>query len=296
VTGFLVVNADDVGVSIGATLGAKRAHLEGVLTSASMCVTTPAYAHALESLRECPRLGIGLHLSLTLGSPAADVSRVPLLVDGAGRFRWSFGSLLAAMASPGRRDLLAQIAIEIEAQFQQLTVAGIHADHVNGERHVHLIPGVLEAVVEAARRHNVRFVRAGSEGGRAYGNLANAFAAVANGGIVKSAILSSLAARARTLLHGDLATPDRVVSYMFTGRADLMLPGLLAHDDGGVTEVMLHPGVPARNGTLGAEYRGIANYLMSPDRERELDACIAARAQPTTWTLATFAQLAASRP
>ena len=59
-TGALVVNADDLGVSRGATLGILRAHREGIVTSASLAVTTPFYEHALEHCaRTSPELGIG---------------------------------------------------------------------------------------------------------------------------------------------------------------------------------------------------------------------------------------------
>src|ERR1044071_2534349 len=93
--GFLVVNADDLGVSKSATLGILRAHRDGIVTSASLCVTSPFYEHALQTcVHECPQLGIGLHVTLPLGSPAANPAHVPLLVDATGRFRWRFTTLL----------------------------------------------------------------------------------------------------------------------------------------------------------------------------------------------------------
>jgi len=290
--GFLVVNADDLGASKGATLGVKRAHLEGVLTSASLCVTTPAYRDALETcVRACPKLGIGLHASLTLGSPAADPDKVPLLIDDEGRFRLSFSSLFIEAAVQRSREFLEQVAIEIEAQFLRLERDSIRPDHVNGERHVHLIPGIFEIVVDAARRHGVRYVRAGRDGGVFALHAGNAFAMIANGGVPKSALLSTLAARARMKLGKVMRTPDRVVSYLFTGRADAVLSEVLSRHASGLCEVMLHPGVPSANGQLDATYRNVESYLMSPDRERELEACIRARKQATSWTLITYREL-----
>ena len=90
-TGALVVNADDLGVSRGATLAIVKAHREGIVTSASLAVTTPFYEHALEACaRTNPGLGLGLHFTLTSGSPVSPLRSVPLLVDGAGAFRWRF--------------------------------------------------------------------------------------------------------------------------------------------------------------------------------------------------------------
>jgi predicted glycoside hydrolase/deacetylase ChbG (UPF0249 family) len=168
---------------------------------------------------------------------------------------------------------------------------GIRPDHVDGERHVHLIPGIFEIVVDAARRHGVRYIRAGRDGGTFALHAGNAFAMIANGGVPKSALLSTLAARGRMKLGKRLKTPDRVVSYLFTGRVDAVLSEVLSRHASGVCEVMLHPGVPSANGQLDAAYRNVESYLMSPDRERELEACIRARKQATSWTLTTYREL-----
>ena len=102
---FLVVNADDLGVSRGANLGTVRAHREGIVTSASLAVTTPFYEHAVETcVRACPDLGIGLHFTLTSGRPVSPPERVPLLIDRAGFFCWRFLPLLARLGPGSPRD------------------------------------------------------------------------------------------------------------------------------------------------------------------------------------------------
>src|SRR5262245_526252 len=155
-SGWLVVNADDLGVSKGATLGIVRAHREGIVTSASLAPTTPFYAHTLETcVRLCPELGIGLHFTLTSGRPVSPSASVPLLVDSRGVFRWRFMPLLRAAGLARGKDLLEQIDLELEAQIQRLKADGIRPDHIDGERHVQLIPGIFETVVAAARRHAI---------------------------------------------------------------------------------------------------------------------------------------------
>src|SRR6266849_5204146 len=112
----LVVNADDLGVSRGATLGIIKAHREGIVTSASLAVTTPFYKDAVDScVRENRELGIGLHFTLTSGKPVSDAERVPLLTGKNGFFRWRFMSLWRAVAVQKRKDLLDQIGIELQA-------------------------------------------------------------------------------------------------------------------------------------------------------------------------------------
>src|SRR4029450_13854746 len=128
--GAFVVNADDLGVSRGATLGILRAHQEGIVTSASLAPTTPSYTHALETcVHACPKLGIGLHFTLTSGRPVSPPAAVPELVNPQGVLRWRFMSLLRDAGLARRKGLLEQIDVELEAQIQRLRSDGIQPDH-----------------------------------------------------------------------------------------------------------------------------------------------------------------------
>src|SRR5215212_790016 len=60
----LVVNADDFGLSAGVNAGILRAHVEGIVTSASLMVRGEAAAAAAAEAADQPRLGVGLHLDL----------------------------------------------------------------------------------------------------------------------------------------------------------------------------------------------------------------------------------------
>lgn len=61
---FLVVNADDFGLSPGVTSGILEAHANGILTSTSLMVRSPSAAGAVEMSRDYPTLGLGLHVEL----------------------------------------------------------------------------------------------------------------------------------------------------------------------------------------------------------------------------------------
>ncbi len=61
---FLIVNADDLGLSPGVNAGIAEAHTRGVVTSASLMVRQPAAAQAATLVREHPALAVGLHLDL----------------------------------------------------------------------------------------------------------------------------------------------------------------------------------------------------------------------------------------
>jgi len=292
-TGALVVNADDLGVSKGATLGIVKAHREGIVTSASLAVTTPFYAHALDAcVRACPDLGVGLHFTLTAGRPVSPPRQVPLLVDENGFLRWRFFSLLRAVSLQRRADVLEQVEIELEAQLERIIGDGARPDHIDSERHVHLIPGIFERVAAAARRHEIPFLRLGRDIGTGFVRFRHSPGLLLSGGLVKSWLLSGLSKRNRRRLGGGIRSGEHFASYLYSGRLDLLLRNLLKRPQAGVTEIMVHPGVPEESQGLALGNRGLERYVASADRRRELEACIEARGWTSGWRLTNFRRLA----
>ena len=114
----LVVNADDLGLSPGVNSGIARAHLEGVVTSASLMVRQPAAQDAADLMHDLPRLGVGLHVDLAEWVPTPS-GWTPLY------------------AFVDNEDELA-VANEVEQQvllFENLV--GRPPDHVDSHQHAH---------------------------------------------------------------------------------------------------------------------------------------------------------------
>jgi len=61
---FLIVNADDFGLSAGINRGIMRAHQCGILTSASLMTRGVAAAEAAALSRAHPHLSVGLHIDM----------------------------------------------------------------------------------------------------------------------------------------------------------------------------------------------------------------------------------------
>lgn len=59
---FLIVNADDLGLTKAVNEGIFAAHEEGIVTSVSLMVDRPATPAAAEALGDHPDLAVGLHL------------------------------------------------------------------------------------------------------------------------------------------------------------------------------------------------------------------------------------------
>jgi predicted glycoside hydrolase/deacetylase ChbG (UPF0249 family) len=63
-TRWLIVNADDFGLSAGINQGIRRAHEKGIVTSASLMVRGPAAIEAAQYARAHGELSVGLHVDL----------------------------------------------------------------------------------------------------------------------------------------------------------------------------------------------------------------------------------------
>lgn len=59
---YLIVNADDLGMTAAVNQGIFEAHEHGIVTSASLMVNRPAAPDAAKTLAEHPHLAVGLHL------------------------------------------------------------------------------------------------------------------------------------------------------------------------------------------------------------------------------------------
>jgi len=222
----LVVTADDFGADEAVNEAVEIAHHDGVLTAASLMVTGNAAADAVARARRLPRLGVGLHLVLVEGRPALPASQLPDLVDATGHFRtnMALAGLRFAVSPPARR----QLAAEIEAQFNAFAATGLKLDHVNAHKHFHVHPLIGGLVIDAARRHGARAIRAPIEPGSPTGSA-------------RLAVAFARRLRARAARAGMLA-PDRVFGLADSGRMDTAATlEALAGVSEGLNELYLHP-------------------------------------------------------
>lgn len=176
----VVFVADDLGVSPGIDDGIAAAAAAGNVHEASLCVTGASVAGGIRLANE-QGIGIGLHLSLTLGQALSGPIRG--LTDRAGRFRSLPRVLVACTARAVDRDAIER---EIDAQLRRLVELGVTPTHLNGHHHVHVLPVVRDVVFAAARRSGVRWTR-----------LPDEVAAARRSGSPVRWLLSQLARRAR---------------------------------------------------------------------------------------------------
>lgn len=147
----IVVCADDYGLAPGVSEAIAALVETGRLSATSCMSALPDWRRAAPPLRALMTRApadVGLHLTLTDQPP----------LSAAARRAWGerlppLGRLLAAALA--RRLPADAVADEIRAQFDAFEDAwGDAPDHVDGHQHVHVLPGVREALIaELLRRH-----------------------------------------------------------------------------------------------------------------------------------------------
>jgi predicted glycoside hydrolase/deacetylase ChbG (UPF0249 family) len=219
----LVVNADDLGLTVGVNDGIFDAHASGILTSASLMATAPATANAIRRARSHSTLGIGVHLTLVDGTPMLPPDRIPTLVQGDGRFHLSWRPFIVACLLG--RISMDDVERELRAQIEYVTAQGITPTHLDSHKHVHLFPPVFEVVVRLAHTFQIPVVRVPKE--RTLADLP----------------LFDMARRAYYLAESrGISTPwfvGRAMTGVMTADA---LAKALRRLPAGHTELMVHPG------------------------------------------------------
>jgi len=241
----LIVNADDLGWSEGVNRGIAEAHRHGIVTSTSVLANGAAFVLAVELARTTPGLGVGVHLNLSDGPPAAEPETVTSVLSDSGEFAGSPESLLLRIA---RRSVdLGEVEREWDAQISKVREAGISPTHLDGHKHVHMLPGLFEIALRLAKRHEIPAVRVAHEESSlrtalAAGRYQNAGIVIKQG--VQARGLKLLAPDAREMAErAGIATADYFCGIAQTGELTREgLERLLRALPEGTTELMVHPG------------------------------------------------------
>lgn len=237
----LVVTADDVGLHPGMTLGTLEAHDRGIVTAVSASPNGRAFDHAVERLKDRPKLDVGVHLTLVGERPLSPPEKIPTLLG-------KDGALLPGFPAFVRRALLGKIRWneverELRAQIERLLGSGLRVVHANGHQHLHVLPGVFEIVHKLADEYRIRWLRIPADPAATRGVSFRH---------LQLGILNALGRRARPRILPPFRTTDRAIGIVAAGH---LTPGKLTRilkDVSGMTELVCHPGIGWAD--LAAEY------------------------------------------
>ncbi|MCZ2288100.1 MAG: ChbG/HpnK family deacetylase [Anaerolineales bacterium] len=258
---FLIVNADDYGLHPSVSAGIRKAHLEGILTSTTTMMNMPDAELALRIAAEhCPNLGLGVHLTLTAGSPLLPPEQLPALMNLSDGIRFPRESVLreGAKSIPA-----AEVKAEWRAQIERfISLSGKQPDHLDSHHNSsYFTYPFFEAMLELAAEYDcaVRLCYSDAEQGD-YTALPSDFPA--------DATPHELTRRF------NVPAPDSFIGGFYGENVSLeyLISNLQSLSDG-VTELMTHPALD------GEALKGISSYNLR--RGDELGALIHPQAMET---------------
>jgi predicted glycoside hydrolase/deacetylase ChbG (UPF0249 family) len=162
----LIVNADDLGMTVGINRAIVEGCEEGIITSSTLMANSRAFDDAVVRVRELkarkPQFGVGAHIVLLDGEPILPAQQVSSLLEPSGsggiaQLRPKLNDF-ARCALTGRLNP-SELEAEADAQFRRIQAAGIDLSHFDCHKHAHMFPAVLRPLLRAAKARGIRAVR-----------------------------------------------------------------------------------------------------------------------------------------
>ena len=263
---WLVVTADELGLSTKRNQGIIDAHCKGIVTSASLLAYGPAFREAVQIHKKLPNLDIGLHLNLSDGEPL--VLGHKTLVGPDGNF---WGRQEARRLARESLFDLREIERETEAQIETLTAANIKISHLNSVDHLHIRGNLSQPISMIAKKHGIRCFRCPADKIRPRSLKLDPDRVTAVQEYHQSAI-NAIGVYAQQRMRSTENFGGAALTGFLT--PDLMVETLRSLPDG-LTELMVHPGMTAAE-----------SGFEGPDREEEVRALTDPRLKPLLKELA----------
>ena len=247
----LIVNADDLGMTIGINRAIVEGFEQGIITSATLMATSGAFDDAVARVHELQdpnrRLSVGCHIVLLDGKPSLPPERVSTLLEPTAN--GGTGQLRSSLVNFARSSLTGklnpeEIEAEAVAQFGRIQAAGLELSHFDCHKHAHMFPAVLRPLLRAAKARGIRAVR--NPFGRLFPSPLGRFLRNPKlwSRFAEMSVLRNFAARFRHEVQKQgLRTPDGSVGVLITGEVDQNYFTCIAENlSEGTWEFVCHPG------------------------------------------------------
>ena len=148
---FLIINADDLGISSEVNEGIFAAYERGAVTDSSLLMKGPSAQQAIAMVKNNPAFPVGIHIDLD-----------PLLGwESPGKERFTRQALLLMMEDP---EFTKKVTEEIDVQITAFLNTGLTPSHVDTHHHVHGFPRIFELLSEALDRYGIKAIRFSKKG------------------------------------------------------------------------------------------------------------------------------------
>jgi chitin disaccharide deacetylase len=255
----LIINADDLGLSDPVNSAIGLLYDSSAITGSSIMPVARRFDGAVSMLKEKGVKDPGVHLTFTSGAEP---------VTGGVLFS-SYPALMSRYFS-GRLDL-GWVRGEIRAQINKVAEQLFEPTHIDSHEHIHMLPGIFDIVLDAAREFNIPYVRVPVE--RSF--VVKKDLTVKD--LLRHWALKVFTPRARAAFSGKgLFSCDSFLGHFHAGRINTRtLKFFTDNIEDGITELAVHPAVMSReliedspwhrNGQIEME------AIMSPEWKEELE-------------------------
>lgn len=242
---YLIVNADDFGLTEGVNRGILDGHNDGIITSATLMANGPAFDSAVAASLDTPSLGVGVHLNLTQGPPVCPPSEVSSIVGSDGLFYPTPGILARRIMT--RKVQPQDAERELRSQIEKVTSAGIQVTHLDSHKHIHLLPPILGLVLRLAREYRINSIRFPVEpASSALGPLLSGrvgWPRMSKQYLLGRTLTTLAACQVKAVAHAGLYRTDRFYGLSQTEFLDKrIMEQILRGVPAGTSEIMCHPG------------------------------------------------------
>lgn len=243
----IIINADDFGIHPEVNQAVIEAHRTGILTSTSLLASGPAFDEAVALARQCPTLGIGIHLCLVGSLPSVlPPDEVRTLVDEQGLFPADYVGFIKSVYA-GKIDFN-QLYKELDGQIKKIVATGLPITHVDSHQHLHVLPPVWKIVQALMKQYHLHRLRIPRESYTFKMLQASPVRMMGRNGLT---FLSQKAMREVRQLH--YTTSDYFWGMIDGGNmTEANLAYILKQLPFGVHEIMMHPG--CHTATLSKEF------------------------------------------
>jgi predicted glycoside hydrolase/deacetylase ChbG (UPF0249 family) len=208
VSRFLIINADDLGLSPQVNRGIFTAYEHGVVTDSSLLIKGACSQEAITMLRKNPQFPVGIHIDLD-----------PLLGwESPGKEQFSRQELHQIL---NESNFVKKIQHEINEQIEAFFDTGLIPSHIDTHHHIHGFPQIFKPLLEAMDRYGIRALRFSNKG----------YSLMGREDIIVTAEMAQWMEHA--LREKRVSHPDLLIDPLF--------PFSLHELPAGVAELMVHP-------------------------------------------------------
>lgn len=231
---YLIVSADDFGLTKSVNEGITRACRDGIVTNANLIPSGEAFDDAARAARDMGLTEVGAHLALTETTPLTDRVKIPTLIAKNGRFYSHYGRLFWNL-SINRIDL-DQAYIELRAQLARVAKTGLRVTSLSSHEHIHMMPAILDIFIKLALEYDIPFIR--------HPRREPIVTPATPKKIAKNLILTSFGKNiTRVLKDTTLKTTEYFLGLVDSGKLNEgSLVKLISAVRDGTTELVTHPG------------------------------------------------------